>query len=67
MDHLTVVGRVRRERNRWHIEKDPVAGLLFTAHHPARTAMQEYLKGALGLAGAAAIIGATVWVAKVFG
>jgi hypothetical protein len=59
--HLTVVGQVRRAGDRWEVVKDPVAGMLFTAHHPAKTALHEAIKGGFGLAGAVAGLAAVIY------
>lgn len=61
VNQLTVVGQIRRTGNRWEIAKDPVAGMLFTSEHPARTALREYVKGGLGLAAAVAALALVIW------
>ena len=63
VEHLTVVGQVRRAGDRWDIVKDPVAGLLFTVHPPAKAALQEAVKVGFGLAGALAGLAALMWFA----
>lgn len=60
---LTVVGRVRRVGRYWEVAPDPVAGLLFTAHHPSKTALKEAVKGWLGLASALAGLAILVIIA----
>lgn len=63
VDQLTVVGQVRQAGPRWEVVKDPVAGLLFTAHPPERTALKESVKGWLGLAMAVAGLAAVIYFA----
>jgi hypothetical protein len=48
--HLAVVGFVRRKNRRWEIEKDAAVGLLWSPHHPARSAFWESVKGWAGVA-----------------
>ena len=60
---LTVVGRVRRVGGSWEVAPDAAAGLLFTSHHPAKTALKEAVKGGLGLAGAVAGMAAIIYFA----
>ena len=63
VDHLTVVGQARRTGAQWEVVKDPVAGLLFTVHPPAKAALQEAVKGGFGLAGALAGLAVVIWFA----
>lgn len=62
VDRLTVVGRVRRSTSGWLVVQDPSVGLLYSVHHPAKTALREAVKGWLGLAVAAAGLPALVWL-----
>lgn len=62
VDDLTVVGRMRRVNGRWEIGPDPGAGLLFSKDEPTRAALNELVKGTLGLAGAAVGLVVVAWI-----
>jgi hypothetical protein len=64
LEELTVVGLLRRAGTGWEIVADSKAGLLLSRHDPGRAALQEKIKGWLGLAGAAAALAALVWLLK---
>jgi hypothetical protein len=66
VDHLTVVGRVRKDGGRWFIEKDPRAGLVYSVHPPERTAMWKAVQGGLVLAFVPAALAGLWWVLSVF-
>lgn len=62
LEELTVVGLVRRNGTGWEIVADSKAGLLLSRHDPGRAALQEKIKGWLGLAGAVAALGVLAWL-----
>jgi hypothetical protein len=54
LEEITVVGRLERRDAGWEIVPDGKAGLLLSAFYPDRAALQESVKGWLGIAGVVA-------------